>query len=236
MGIKGDDTCLGMEVVHSKHSINVIYVTNTITIQTIQVPVLWGVSLSLASFLCLWTLSSFSCTPSIDPKACPNRCTEASFSRYMSLCPFLGDPASDLTTLLFARRQRGAFCSQGRVHPGRGSRPNPANYGWSAGRLGALAHRFPTAAKKAPQCSARTEPQFSPWPFCVPSRGPNATPLCVVFCSLVLCLSACQFPGLSPDCLFLILFLCLLCMTLCIFSLPLIPAHPPPPLPSACPF
>lgn len=73
MGINGDDACLGMEVVHSKHSINVTYGTNTITIQTIQVPVLWGVSLSLASFLRLWTLSSFSCTPKYRPQSLPRQ-------------------------------------------------------------------------------------------------------------------------------------------------------------------
>lgn len=73
---------------------------------------------------------------------------------------------------------RPAVCAgkEGPFVPGpgpRGSRPNPANYRPHGGRGRALAHHFPTAAKKAPQCGAENRGRFSGPLGCRPRGHPR---------------------------------------------------------------
>lgn len=133
------------------------------------------------------------CSPpaplSLHPEAGPRQVHRGPILRPRVPSPAPGGPCLVTSRPRRLRGQRGAFCS-------RPARAAPAlirliTVHMAAGR--ALAHHFPTAAKKAPQCGAENRAAIQQRP----PREPLGRPFLRLLLSCPLCLSACGSPGLT---------------------------------------
>ena len=187
MGIRRGDASLGMQLVHSKRSINGTHFAKVLTNSVNspdphQIPRLGGAAVS---GLCSMSSAVLPHPQVRTPKPGPIRCTEAPFSaRVPSAAP--GGPCLVTPRTRRLHGQRGAFCS-------RRAREAPAlirliTVHMAAGR--ALAQRFPTAAKKAPQCGAENRAAIQLRPPA--PRAPRPPLPCLLLWSSD---SACRVPG-----------------------------------------
>lgn len=205
MRIRQGDAPLGMQLVHSKRSINGTHfakvLTNSINSPDPRSDPEAGRGCRLLPLF--YVPCSPPAPPSQDPKARPHEVHRGPilWPRVPSAAP--GGPCLVTPRTRRLHGQRGAFCS-------RPAREAPAlirliTVHMAAGR--ALAHHFPTAAKKAPQCGAENRAAIQLRPPARPA-SPSAAPSLSSAPVLRVCLPGLR--GCFPGC----------CSLSCLSSLP----------------